>query len=77
LKAERFFGKCILYAERSAVVFDASSWIDRGIRDIPLPNERLRKGNPICTVFSRQTTYKETLTELIRQTARLKDEIYA
>ncbi|MBN1568447.1 MAG: ATP-grasp domain-containing protein [Acidobacteria bacterium] len=76
LNAGEFFGKSILYAEKNAIVPDTSGWFDRDIKDIPLSNERLRVGNPICTVLASRPTYQETLASLKRQAAMLKDEIY-
>jgi hypothetical protein len=77
LRNENFFGKAILFAERNAVAPDTKGWLDSGARDIPEIGEILQKGIPICTVLARGRTFEDTLTELIRQSALLKEEIYA
>jgi uncharacterized protein len=71
-----FFGKAILFAEEPAIVPDTGSWLERSIRDVPAEGERLLAGNPICTLFANQPTYEETLTDLARQAASLRREIY-
>ena len=68
-----FFGKAILFAERNAVAPDTKGWLDSGARDVPAPGERLHKGNPICTVLASRPTCEETLAELIRRAALLKE----
>ncbi|HTY61061.1 MAG TPA: ATP-grasp domain-containing protein [Acidobacteriota bacterium] len=73
---ENFFGKAVLFAERNAVAPDTKGWLDSGARDIPERGEILQKGNPICTVLAKGRAFEETLTELIRKSALLKEEIY-
>jgi predicted ATP-grasp superfamily ATP-dependent carboligase len=77
LKSESFSGKAILYAEKRLVVPDTTSWLDRSIRDVPSAGEQLIAGSPVCTIMTRQPTYQETLDDLIRQAALLREEIYA
>ncbi len=71
-----FWGKAILYAVKDAIAPDTHKWIGKTIRDIPVPGERLRAGNPICTVLANQSTYEETLTDLVCRAASLKEEIH-
>ncbi len=76
LKTNGFFGKSIIYAERNAIVPDTRDWFRRKIRDIPLSGDKLRMGNPVCTILSCGPTYAQVLTDLIRHAAKLKKEIY-
>ncbi len=47
-------GKAIVFAQRDVVVGDTRTWIDHGsFADIPHPGERILRGHPICTVFSK------------------------
>jgi predicted ATP-grasp superfamily ATP-dependent carboligase len=48
---ETYWGKAILFAEREAIAQETEGWLDRGIRDIPFPGERIRAGSPICTLL--------------------------
>jgi len=72
-----FFGKAILYAEKAAVAPDTSRWRSRGIRDIPATGERLLRNGPVCTILANKGSFEETLEDLIRRAAALKEEIYA
>ncbi len=76
LRDARYFGKAILFAERDVNVPDTRSWLDRAIRDVPVSGERLRRGNPICTIQISRPTYGETLAGLIDQAGLLGEEIY-
>jgi uncharacterized protein len=73
----RFFGKAILFAERDVIAPDTRSWIEKTLRDVPESGEKLQKGSPVCTVLTSEPTYDETLAELMRRAAILKEEIYA
>jgi hypothetical protein len=47
-------GKAIVYARRSTIVTDTRGWLaDGSVRDVPAPEERIRRGRPVCTVFAR------------------------
>ncbi len=76
LGSSECFGKAILFAERNAVAPDTKGWLDSGVRDIPAPRERLRKGSPVCTILADGPTYEETMEELVRKAGLLKGKIY-
>jgi predicted ATP-grasp superfamily ATP-dependent carboligase len=76
VNARSFFGKGILFAEKNAAAPNTRDWPARRIRDIPASGEKLRKGNPICTILTVRSSYGETLNELTSQASMLKKEIY-
>ncbi|NPV76292.1 MAG: ATP-grasp domain-containing protein [Anaerolineae bacterium] len=73
---ERYFAKTILYAEKDAIAPDTSGWMERRIRDIPHPGERLVKGQPICTLYAEGGSREECLANLAGAREALKREIY-
>jgi predicted ATP-grasp superfamily ATP-dependent carboligase len=77
LANEPFHGKAILYAERDAVAANTLSWLERGIRDVPIPGESLTQGGPICTVLAYAPTRDNCFADLVAQAEALKGEIYA
>jgi uncharacterized protein len=76
LKSNRFFGKAIIFAEKSTIVPDTSGWLNKTFRDIPVRGEALYAGNPICTLLNSGQTYEDVLNGLISRGAMLKEEIY-
>ena len=75
--SQHFYGKAILYAERDGRAPDTQDWPERGIRDVPFPDERLTQGGPICTVLANGPTRDACLAGLVAQAEALKGEIYA
>jgi predicted ATP-grasp superfamily ATP-dependent carboligase len=49
-------GKAILFAAEDITLDDTRSWFEQDIRDIPFPGERIRRGNPVCTVLTMAET---------------------
>jgi predicted ATP-grasp superfamily ATP-dependent carboligase len=46
-------GKAIVFARADTVVGDTRAWLeDETVRDVPRPDERIRAGQPICTIFA-------------------------
>ena len=43
-------GKAVLFATEDVIVGDSVRWLERGVRDVPHPGERIAAGRPICTV---------------------------
>jgi predicted ATP-grasp superfamily ATP-dependent carboligase len=76
LNGGEFFGKSILFCERDSAVPEILDFSGADLRDIPPAGERLRKGNPVCTLLTGRQTYGETLDELIRQAVKIKERIY-
>jgi predicted ATP-grasp superfamily ATP-dependent carboligase len=73
---ERFYGKAILYADKDGQAPKTETWIERDIRDIPHPGEKLSRSKPICTVLADGMTRDVCYTRLVAQADRLKGEIY-
>ncbi len=77
-----FAGKAIVFARNSIIIPDTGGWPERGWKDIPFPNDEIKKGRPVCTVFARGSTYNECFTNLLisdanvrRETGDAKEEI--
>jgi predicted ATP-grasp superfamily ATP-dependent carboligase len=68
-------GKAILFATEDVVVGDSAHWLQRGVRDVPHPGERIAAGRPICTVVSTAATPDEALAALEAQAALLRAEL--
>jgi predicted ATP-grasp superfamily ATP-dependent carboligase len=68
-------GKAVLFATDAVVVGDSERWLERGVRDVPHPGERIAAGRPICTVVAEAATPEEVLAQLEDQAARLRAEL--
>ncbi len=68
-------GKAVLFATEDVVVGDSVRWLQRGVRDVPHPGERIAAGRPICTVLATGATPDEVLTALEEQAAWLRAEL--
>jgi uncharacterized protein len=67
-------GKAILFATEDVTIGDSERWLERGVRDVPHPGERIVSGWPICTVV---TTEDDPFADLEEQAARLRAELRA
>jgi predicted ATP-grasp superfamily ATP-dependent carboligase len=70
-------GKAVLFATDAVVVGDSERWLERGVRDVPHPGERIAAGRPICTVVTTAATPQDALAGLEEQAARLRAELEA
>jgi uncharacterized protein len=68
-------GKAVLFATEDVVIGDSERWLERGIRDVPHPGERIAAGRPICTVVAAAATPEAVLAQLEGQAARLRAEL--
>jgi uncharacterized protein len=68
-------GKAVLFATEAVVAGDGERWLQRGVRDVPHPGERIAAGRPICTVVAHAATPEDALTQLEEQAARLRAEL--
>lgn len=68
-------GKAVLFATEDVVVGDSVRWLERGVRDVPHPGERIAAGRPICTLVATGTTPDAVLDALEEQAARLRAEL--
>ena len=73
----RAAGKAVLFATEDVVVGDSVPWLERGVRDVPHPGERIAAGRPICTVVATATTPHEVVAGLEEEAARLRAELAA
>jgi len=68
-------GKAVLFATEDVVIGDGVGWLERGVRDVPHPGERIAAGHPICTLVVVAATPQDVLDELEEQAARLRAEL--
>jgi predicted ATP-grasp superfamily ATP-dependent carboligase len=66
-----FLGKAILYAPEPLVFHDPATWFERGARDLPFDGDRIGRGKPVCTLFSRGATRAECYNRLVEAAAEL------
>jgi uncharacterized protein len=71
----RAAGKAVLFASEDVVVGDSERWLERGVRDVPHPGERIAKGRPICTVVATAASPREVFARLDEQAAQLRAEL--
>jgi uncharacterized protein len=68
-------GKAVLFATEDVVIGDSERWLERGVRDVPHPGERIAAGRPICTVVAAGATPEGALAQLEEQAATLGAEL--
>jgi predicted ATP-grasp superfamily ATP-dependent carboligase len=68
-------GKAVLFATENVTIGDSGRWLERGVRDVPHPGERIAAGRPICTVVTTAATPQDALAGLDEQAARLRAEL--
>ena len=67
-------GKAVVFARREVVTGDTRAWLaDQDVRDVPHPGERIRAGQPVCTVFAEARDAAACSTALVRRA----DAVYA
>jgi predicted ATP-grasp superfamily ATP-dependent carboligase len=71
----RAAGKAVLFATEDVTAPDTERWLERGVRDVPHPGERIATGRPVCTVVTTAATPDEALAGLEREAARLRAEL--
>ena len=71
----RAAGKAILFATEDVVVGDSEGWLERGVRDVPHPGERIAKGRPICTVVATAASPQAVLARLEEAAESLRAEL--
>ena len=69
-----FVGKGIVYARRTVVTPDTQHWLDRGVRDVPFPDQRISAGHPVCTVLARGEERQACLARLFLSAAAVYGE---
>jgi predicted ATP-grasp superfamily ATP-dependent carboligase len=68
-------GKAVLFATEDVVIGNSARWLERGVRDVPHPGERIAAGHPICTLVAVAATPQDVLNDLEEQAARLRAEL--
>ena len=68
-------GKAVLFATEDVVIGDSVRWLERGVRDVPHPGERIAAGHPICTLVASPRRRRSALDALEEQAARLRAEL--
>src|SRR5215207_2172701 len=71
----RAAGKAVLFATEDVVIGDSVRWLERGVRDVPHPGERIAAGRPICTVVTTAATPQDALAGLEEQAAWLRADL--
>jgi predicted ATP-grasp superfamily ATP-dependent carboligase len=71
----RAAGKAVLFATEDVVIGDSERWLERGVRDVPHPGERIAKGRPICTVVTTAASPDDAHAGLEEEAARLRAEL--
>lgn len=69
-KSELCYGKGILYADRNLRVRDLTGIKDVG--DIPPPGARIRKGEPVCSIYSSGVDSREVYGGLVDKAAVIR-----
>ena len=68
-------GKAVLFATEPVEIGDSERWLERGVRDVPQPGERIAAGRPICTVVADGATPEDVMFKLEEQAATLRAEL--
>jgi uncharacterized protein len=70
------WGKAVVYAQRDVTVGDSAGWLARDdIRDVPSPGDRVRRGQPLCTVFARDADSAACYARLVAAAASLQKDL--
>jgi predicted ATP-grasp superfamily ATP-dependent carboligase len=70
-------GKAVLFTTENVTIGDSVRWLERGVRDVPHPGERIAAGRPICTVVTTARTPQDAVAGLEEQVAWLRAELEA
>jgi uncharacterized protein len=64
----RAYGKAIVFSRHDITCGDTRPWLtDATVRDVPHPEERIRSGRPVCTVFAHGASVAECHASLVRR----------
>lgn len=70
----KFFAKGILFAQNNIMVKNTKGWKERGIKDIPFAGDKIKAGQPVCTIFAEGTGFRECEANLFNAADRLRLE---
>jgi predicted ATP-grasp superfamily ATP-dependent carboligase len=69
-------GKAIVFARRDVVIGDTRAWLDQpDLRDVPRLGDRIRAGEPVCTVFAEGPDAASCETALISRAANVYERL--
>ena len=72
LQRTRAFGKAIVYARADAYIADSSHWLGNpDVRDVPRSGQRLRAGQPVCSVFASAADSGSCYRALVERAERI------
>jgi uncharacterized protein len=71
----RAAGKAVLFATEDVVIGESERWLERGVRDVPHPGERIAARRPICTVVTTAATPQDALAGLEEEVERLRADL--
>jgi len=68
----RAVGKAIVFARHDVICGDTRRWLqDSSVRDVPHPDEAIRAGRPVCTVFAEGPSSAACYTALVARAERV------
>lgn len=77
-RTHRAVGKAVVFARHDVICGDTSRWLaDPGVRDVPRPNEPVRAGSPVCTVFADGPTSSACYAALVARAERVYEALDA
>jgi len=65
----------VVFAGEDVAVRHGSRWLERGVRDVPRPGERIAAGRPVCTVLATAATPDDVLAGLVAEAERVRAEL--
>jgi predicted ATP-grasp superfamily ATP-dependent carboligase len=68
-------GKAIIYAPDDVLLPDTGTWHAFGIRDIPHPGEKIKRGHPVCTILTKSAAPEACMRKLREQADELRTEL--
>ncbi len=74
--APDYLGKAVVFATGDLIFHDPGGWYEHGARDLPPEGERIGRGKPVCTVFSRGHSRQECHGGLTKVAAELQSGVH-
>ena len=72
----RTWGKAIVYTEEDVIMPDTRTWLNYGwVKDVPHSFERIKKGEPVCTVIADGSDRDDCFDHLVKRAESIKLEI--
>ena len=70
-----YLGKGIVFARQALTVPETIGGVDCGRRDIPFPGDRIKAGQPVCTVFAEGDGRNSCLDNLLASARAVRGEV--